>query len=167
MSAVRHSYTQTDYRSNPNKKPVSRRQIVKLNTVEPARPHQHSSPTVKLTPYHKLPTGLQRLKQLELATKVTSLALVAISAGFYAITYSAPQNWDRAQQELEQLQKQERQLTQLNESLKYDQAKQASSNPHLVTPDPQKSIFIEGTTPPLTVLQHNTQSEPLKQPLGY
>lgn len=78
-----------------------------------------------ITAVPKLPVKLQVLLLLQRGSFGVALISMAASVGFYISTVKIPQVWSQEYKNLETLQRQERQLTAINETLKYQLAKQA------------------------------------------
>ncbi|MDJ0580332.1 hypothetical protein [Crocosphaera sp.] len=91
----------------------------------------------------QLPLALQFLLLVQKGSTTFTCGLVAITLGVYAWTVYAPTLWTREFSKLKTLQRNERQLTASNESLKHKMAEQAEQpGSGLTLPNPHKSLFI-------------------------
>ncbi len=95
-----------------------------------ANNHLLAKPVAKATTNNvnalpKLPVKLQVLLLLQRGSLGLALISMAASVGLYISTVKIPQLWSQEYKNLETLQRQERQLTAINETLKYQLAKQA------------------------------------------
>jgi len=95
----------------------------------------------------KSPLWLKVLTFLGTTSTGLSIAFVAVGVTVYGLTVSAPRLWTQKYQNLQDLQKKERQFTFTDEMLKHklaEEAKRADSG--LVNPDPSKPpIFLPDT----------------------
>ncbi len=116
------------------------------------------------------PMWLRSLKGINTATAIATFILVSAVLGLYSQVVYTKQNWGREYRKLEQLQKEERQITVFNEALKHDIAQTAKQEgTGLVTPDGNYMIVLEPT--PVSPLPENSSAQRStfqpKQPLGY
>ena len=116
------------------------------------------------------PMWLRSLKGINTATAIATFILVSAVLGLYSQVVYTKQNWGREYRKLEQLQKEERQITVFNEALKHDIAQTAKQEgTGLVTPDGNYMIVLEPT--PVSPLPENSSVQRStfqpKQPLGY
>ena len=99
--------------------------------------------TSNLSKTQKIPTELQILLLLQKSSFGLALLSMATSLGLYIATVQIPQLWSQEYKHLEILQQQERQLTAINETLKYQLARDAiQQNYNLSLPQPQDAVFI-------------------------
>lgn len=97
----------------------------------------------QLTKPQKLPVNLQVLLLLQKGSFGVALLTMAASLGLYVATVRIPALWSQEYRNLESLQQQERQLTAINETLKYQLAREAKQqNLNLLTQQPQNAVFI-------------------------
>lgn len=127
-------------------------------------------------PSPKQPLWLQGLMSLHFISSCTTFVLISAALGLYGWTVYTQQSWGKSYHYLETLQRNERQLTTTNETIKNDLAIQAE-NPEmgLVNPDPNTTIFLKPTpdelkSPDLLPSEENNLGEintPTNVPLGY
>ena len=119
---------------------LSRSQSARYRNAPSERPNP-TSPTVRLI--EKQPPKLQLLVKLQQASFGFALISMASSVGLYLATVSIPQLWSQEYQHLERLQRQERQLTEINETLKYQMARQAKGeDSQMSTLEPDGAVFV-------------------------
>jgi len=96
----------------------------------------------------KVPTWLMRWNSLHRHTAVITFLLVSATLVVYGWTVYSQHLWSRSYQKLQDLQRDERQLTKHDEILKNKMAQEAEK-PHsgLVSPTPANTIFLEETPP--------------------
>ncbi|MBW4619041.1 MAG: hypothetical protein KME17_06745 [Cyanosarcina radialis HA8281-LM2] len=98
-----------------------------------------------------------------------SLCLISLMLGVYAWTVYIQQMWSKEYRQLENLQRQERQMTAANEALKNQLAKTAE-NPHsgLVPPSLANNIFVPSAPQRQLAPKSAAVPPPIpKKPLGY
>ena len=138
---------------NPNRKQV--RKVVKSRSF----PQQN-----------RLPQNLQLLSLLQKGSFGLALVSLAASLGLYTSTVKIPELWSLEYRNLENLQRQERELTAINEKIKYQIAHEASKNNRLSISQPDSAVFI---SPAKVNLKHgsniddNTQTSIKRNSLGY
>ena len=104
--------------------------------------------TTATSSYHlpktqKLPVKLQVLLLLQKSSFGLALLSIATSLGLYITTVRIPQLWSQEYKNLETLQQQERQLTAINETLRYQLAREAGQqNNNLSLQEPHDAVFI-------------------------
>jgi hypothetical protein len=109
-----------------------------------------------LTENQAIPTNLQVLMLLQKCSFGVALISMVTSIGVYISTVRIPQQWSQEYKNLETLQRQERQLTTINETLRYEIAKQAGQeNSEFSILNPDDAIFV---TPADVVIQ-DTEKE--------
>ena len=112
------------------------------NQQKIARSQPANHPT-QLPQGKALPTNLQVLMLLQRTSFGIALVSLATSMGLYVSTVQIPQQWSQEYENLEKLQRQERELTTINESLRYHIARQAArENSELSILAPQDAVFI-------------------------
>jgi hypothetical protein len=118
------------------------------------------------------PVWLRSLLMVQRGSSVVTFCLITATLAVYAWTVYTQQTWAREYSKLENLQRNERQITAANEVLKNQLAQQAERpGTGLVPPTPDKTIFL----PPAPQRQSKVTSsaaiaisEPAtKTPLGY
>ncbi len=117
------------------------------------------------------PPWLRTLVRAQRSSSVITFLLFALTLTVYAWTVYNQQRWAQDYHKLENLQRQERQMTAANEVLKNQLAQQAE-NPStgLVAPSPENTIFMSPAPQrPLTTAspQHAVPQPSPKAPLGY
>jgi NADH:ubiquinone oxidoreductase subunit 5 (subunit L)/multisubunit Na+/H+ antiporter MnhA subunit len=150
--------------SNYRSKKVTDQQ--KIQPIFPASPAD--LPKVK-----QLPVKIQILLFLQRGSFVLAFTLIASSIAVYISTVRIPQIWSKEYRNLETLQRQERQLTAINETLKQKIAQQAeNAENNLVPLTSTNAIFV----PPASIVPRsgansakNSQNHWLARdiPLGY
>lgn len=135
--------------------------------VVPAKPQ-----VSELIPSSQLTGGWQRtLLWAQRGSLVASASLIALMLGVYAWTVYIQQMWSKEYRQLENLQRQERQMTAANESLKNQLAKTAE-NPSsgLVPPSLTNNIFLPSAPQRQLAPKSPAIAPPMpiaKKPLGY
>jgi hypothetical protein len=123
--------------------PTSRKAIHPTSlTAVPSR--TRSRQVERLPNYGQKPGWLRSLLAAQLGSKLATFVLIAATLAIYAGTVYTQQMWSRQYRKLENLQRQERQMTAANEVLKNQLAQQAE-NPDtgLVAPTPDNRIFLQ------------------------
>ncbi|CAN1209490.1 Cell division protein FtsL [Tumidithrix helvetica PCC 7403] len=91
-----------------------------------------------------LPAWLQFLVAIQKLSITSTVMLTVGVFGIYGWTVYAQESWNNQHKKLEQLQRQERQLTSAEASLSYDLIKKFQTQPgELVRESPERSIFLE------------------------
>lgn len=94
------------------------------------------------------PFWLKGLTALQQTSGVIAFVVGGLAIGFYASTVHAQQQWGRAYRNLENLQRQEAQLTSAHEMLRQQLAQEAElPQSGLVPPSPDTVLFLETATP--------------------
>ena len=114
---------------------------------------QYLDNTTKLSPKKRSSAALQLLKLLQKGTSGLAILMMSGSISVYLATVRIPQQWTQEYEKLEALQRQERQLTALDEALKYEIAQQAEQ------PDWESSAIA----PESTIFLKKAQVEPVTQ----
>lgn len=111
------------------------------------------------------PLWLKALFLVQKGSFLLCLIMIASILGVYGMTVSAPQLWTKDFKKLQDLQKDERQITSQNEVIIDQLAKQASkSGTGLVNPDPTKQPIFLPETEPKDLLLNNVLPPKLKPP---
>jgi hypothetical protein len=117
----------------------------------------------RMTPWQRSLLVAQR------SSLLLSLCLISLMLGVYAWTVYLQQIWSKEYRQLENLQRQERQMTAANEALKSQLAKTAE-NPQsgLVSPSLANNIFVPAAPQRQLAPKSAAVSSPIpKKPLGY
>ena len=156
------------------------RDLTAAQTTQAALPQQNaashskisSPPTAKFPQVQPLPAKLRVLLLLQKSSLGLALILIATSIAVYVSTVRIPELWSKKYQDLETLQRQERQLVATNESLKHklaQQAQQEDSNLALI--NSKNALFIPPASPsqrqPTNLKQKLTSVDPQNMPMGY
>jgi hypothetical protein len=96
-----------------------------------------------------LPVKLQAMILVHRGASAITCCLVTAALAAYGWTVCIPKIWSHEYRELESLQRHERQLTETNEALKNQLARQAERS-GLVQSNPGSSIFLKPTVAPAT-----------------
>jgi len=110
-----------------------------------AKPQVRKSKVVKSKAFHSantLPKNLKTLSQLQKGSFAMAIATMTASICLYASTVHIPKLWSQEYRNLEDLQLQERQLVAINETIKYQIAREASTDERLEISQPESAIFI-------------------------
>lgn len=138
MSALRQPDFSTEYYVPTRANRVNHQpQIVKQTLVSSAKVHQ---PKVFIKP--ALPKSLKTLTILQKGSFGLAIASMTASIGLYISTVNIPKLWSQEYQHLEDLQRQERQLIAINETIKYQIAKEAAQSDGLAISKPESAVFI-------------------------
>lgn len=141
MSALRQPNFSTEYYSSPTQ--VKRinyphqevRQPEVTSSVKIIKPKTFPSST-------SLPSNLKILSLLQKGSFGLAIASMTASIGLYISTVHIPRLWSQEYQHLENLQRQERQLVVINETIKYQIAHEASQDSRLAISKPESAVFI-------------------------
>lgn len=144
MSALRQPQFPAEYYSGSQLPQPRKSAINRPNKFR--RPNSSSRPT-QLHQSLKLPIKLQILLLLQKGSFGLALISMATSLGVYISSVRIPQLWSQEYQNLENLQRQERQLTAINETLKYQIAQQArEQKQNLTWQKPEEAVFVTPAT---------------------
>lgn len=89
-----------------------------------------------------LPSNLKVLSLVQKASFGLAIASMTASIGVYISTVHIPRLWSQEYQHLENLQRQERQLVTINETIKYQIAQEAGQDTRLAISKPESAVFI-------------------------
>ena len=89
-----------------------------------------------------LPKNLKKLSLLQKGSFGLAIASMTTSIGVYISTVQIPKLWSQEYQHLEDLQRQERQLIEINETIKYQIAREAGDNSQLSVSKPESAVFV-------------------------
>ncbi len=115
----------------------NQRQLVKPQT----KPTKVVKPKT-FAPPNNLPSNLNTLSLLQKSSFGIAIVSMTASIGLYISTVHIPKVWSQEYQHLENLQRQERQLIAINETLKYQIAQEASQDKLLSVSSPESAVFI-------------------------
>lgn len=112
------------------------------------KPRHHQKAIPVMPDGTKVPVWLMRWNSLHRHTSVITFLLVSATLIVYGWTVYSQHLWSRSYKELQELQRDERQLTKHDETIKNQMAQEAQK-PHsgLVSPTPSKIIFVPEATP--------------------
>jgi hypothetical protein len=117
--------------------------------------------------------NLKILRLIQQSSSLIAFVLVIATLIIYACSFYLPQQWSKEYKQLKILQRQERELIRVNESLKKQLAQQAE-NPDagLENFDPTSAIFIspaQSSSTKTTINHKNTESQRIfdRVPVGY
>lgn len=117
-----------------------------------------------------LPVKLQAMMLLHRGASAVTCCLVTATLAAYGWTVCIPKIWSHEYRELESLQRHERQLTETNEALKNQLARQAERS-GLVQSNPSQSLFLTPTTAPQAAPSQseaaNATSPTVSMPVAY
>ena len=159
----------------PSKHYPSRQKSLRHKTKQShseKRANEHSSPISQFPPVPPLPAKLKALLLLQKSSLGLAFVLIASSIAVYISTVRIPELWSQKYQDLETLQRQERELVATNESLKHKLAQQAQQeDSNLVLIGAKNTLFIPPAS--LSSSKSNHPQQKLKQinlneiPMGY
>lgn len=131
----------------PTDKPNSRRNVRNRRISE--KKNNSRNDRITQTNHQNRPLWLKSLILLGHGSSLVCYGTVAIAFGIYSMTVYAPKLWTQKYQELQHLQKQERQFSFTDEIIKNQLAESAkTSGSGLVNPDANQSpIFLPDSTP--------------------
>lgn len=141
MSALRKPAYETQYYTpQPQLQPEQNRNQKLAN-----QHHKQLRKVVKSRSFpqqNRLPKNLQILSLLQKGSFGLALVSMAASIGLYTSTVQIPELWSQEYRNLEDLQRQERELTAINEKIKYQIAHEASKDDRLSISKPESAIFV-------------------------
>lgn len=158
MSALRQSDFLPEYYA-PQSRPTKRRYQEKKKINQP---QTNKSKVVKSRTFsqsNNLPNNLKILSLAQQTSFAMALVSMATSIGVYISTVQIPDIWSQEYQNLEYLQRQERQLVSINETMKYQIAKEASKSKKLSISKPNSALFINPTQIKPRVESKNSQQK--------
>ena len=123
------------------------------------------------SPSSNLPSWLKSFRVLQASSSFLVLCLIGSTLFVYSWTVSTQQTWGKQYENLEKLQRQERDLTATNESIKNKLVE--DTNPEksdLVPITPEQVLFLKSTNKDKSELkktQATTNSAAIRRPLGY
>ncbi|MGD1911700.1 MAG: hypothetical protein ACFB2X_12800 [Rivularia sp. (in: cyanobacteria)] len=112
------------------------------------REHKNQNAIPVMPDGSKVPMWLMRWNSFHRKTSVITFLLVGATLIVYGWTVYSQHLWSRSYKQLQELQRNERQLTKHDETLKNKMAQEAEKPRHgLVSPTPANTIFLQETTP--------------------
>ncbi|MEB3217114.1 MAG: hypothetical protein VKN72_12920 [Nostocales cyanobacterium 94392] len=120
-----------------------------VKSVEGKNPDRKDPFAIPLMPDgSKVPVWLMRFHSFHRHTSVASFLLVSATLIVYGWTVYSQHLWSNSYKKLQDLQRDERQLTKHDETLKNEMAQQGKKpDSGLVSPTPANTIFLEETAP--------------------
>ena len=109
-----------------------------------------------------LPKNLKTLSLLQRGSFAIAIATMASSIGLYFSTVNIPKQWSQEYQHLEDLQLQERQLVAINETIKYQIAREASKDDRLAISKPESAIFVNPAKVPEKKLSDDSAEQDIE-----
>ena len=173
MSALPKPSTYTY--TTPSKHYPARQKSLRRKTKQPQsekRANERTSPISQFPPVQPVPAKLKALLLLQKSSLGLAFILIASSIAVYISTARIPELWSKKYQDLETLQRQERELVATNESLKHKLAQQAQQeDSNLVLMGSKNTLFI----PPASLSSPNSNHSQQKSrqinlnkiPMGY
>jgi len=135
MSALRQPNFSTEYYSPQGQPQQINDQTQVVSSAKIVKTKAFSSSTT-------LPRNLKVLSLLQKGSFGLAIASMTASIGLYISTVHIPKLWSQEYQHLENLQRQERQLVAINETIKYQIAQEAGQDDRLAISKPESAVFI-------------------------
>ena len=135
MSALRQPNFSTEYYSPQGQPQQIKDQTQVVSSAKIVKTKAFSSSTT-------LPRNLKVLSLLQKGSFGLAIASMTASIGLYISTVHIPKLWSQEYQHLENLQRQERQLVAINETIKYQIAQEAGQDDRLAISKPESAVFI-------------------------
>lgn len=138
----------------------------KASTAKTRQKQANHRPQARgLAPSQSTPAWLAQLTTWQRISSAIAFLLVSATLTVYGGTVYTQQLWSREYKRLENLQRQERQLTAADEVLKNQLANQAEQpNNGLVSPDPHSTLFLESAPSPLASPSATPNPKPAPSP---
>lgn len=174
MAAAPHSLTPDRHRPD-RRSTVSSRQLrgkaIPLRSESGSSSRTRSRSSQQRDFQAQTPAWLRSLVRLQRTSNLVCFFLIASTLGVYAWTVYTQQMWSQEYRKLENLQRNERQMTAANEALKNQLAQEAERpGTGLVAPNPANTIFLppapQRQSRPKPVAAPNSETSPTT-PLGY
>ncbi len=170
MSALRKYDIETQYYSSKpqfKSKTNSYQQPVKSKAKQVGKVVKNRS----FPQQNRLPQNLQLLSLLQKGSFCLALFSMLASVGLYSSTVRIPELWSQEYRNLEDLQRQERELTAINEKIKYQIAHEASRDSRLSISTPESAVFVSPAKIDLkkpVVISHQVSTSKIEHSsLGY
>ena len=166
MSALRQPNFPPEYYSLSRsiKKASNLKQAVVVNPSPRSAKTLHS-PNFPQT--NNLPHHLQVLSLLQKGSFCLALVSMTASISLYISTVQIPKLWSQEYQNLETLQRQERQLIAINETIKYQIAQEAGKNITLTVSTPESALFISPAKVSIKTMPEQTINQQERVELKY
>lgn len=141
MSALRKPNFETQYNSpKPHSKTIKKSD--RSSSLSSQKQTRKIVSNRTFPQQNRLPQNLKLLSWLQRVSFYLALCSMATSVGVYAATVKIPQLWSQEYRNLENLQRQERELIAINEKIKYQIAREASKDNRLSISKPESAVFI-------------------------
>ncbi|MEL6441109.1 MAG: hypothetical protein AAFQ80_17870 [Cyanobacteria bacterium J06621_8] len=137
------------------KKTLHRQQIEQQTSVKSRKIVQSNA----FSASDNFPKHLKTLSLVQKSSFALAIASMTTSIALYISTVEIPKIWSQEYHHLENLQKQERQLISINETIKYQIAQEAAQDKRLGISTPESAVFIN----PAKVEPRETASIPNNQ----
>ena len=141
MSALRQPNFHSEYYTPRIQLANTDSQHQEVATQPLKKPAKTVCPTTFPT-QNSLPKQLKTLSLIQKGSFGLAIASMTVSVGLYISTVQIPKLWSQEYRHLEDLQLQERQLIAINETMKYQIAREASKNSDLSVSQPESALFI-------------------------
>ena len=115
--------------------------VERYRRIEPTKPVKVAR-TTNISARNTLPSKLKTLSLIQRGSFGLAIASMSATISLYIYTVQIPKLWSQEYQQLENLQRQERQLIAINETIKYQIAREASKNGQLSISESQSALFI-------------------------
>ena len=109
--------------------------------IQPTTQNKVVRPT-SISSRNTLPNRLKTLSLIQKSSFGLAIASMTASISLYIYTVQIPKFWSQEYQQLENLQRQERQLIAINETMKYQIAQEASKDGQLSISESRSALFI-------------------------
>ncbi|MEO1377811.1 MAG: hypothetical protein AAFW70_26745, partial [Cyanobacteria bacterium J06635_10] len=135
--------------SNTSPSPRVKPQRINSNSVASKNREPKNQKAIPIMPDgSKVPMWLMRWNSFHRKTSIVTFLLVGATLIVYGWTVYSQHLWSRSYKKLQELQRNERQLTKHDETLKNKMAQEAEKPRYgLVSPTPANTIFLEETVP--------------------
>lgn len=136
--------------------------------IQPTKPVKVAR-TTNISSRNALPTKLKTLLLIQKGSFGLAIASMSATISLYIYTVQIPKLWSQEYQQLENLQRQERQLIAINETIKYQIAREASKNGQLSISESQSALFIspKKVNPKIANKPVNQKAVENRSSLGY
>jgi hypothetical protein len=161
MSALPKLHIPAESFPQPNDRAVMRprrqnyyqkQEKTRKQTIQTPTQNRVENTQVRSSQLQRLPTNLKVLLLVQQYSFGITILSVLASVGLYVANVRTPQNWSQQYKNLETLQRQERQLIEINETLKYQIASQSEKQQ---TELKASAIFV----PAATVIENHVDAE--------
>ena len=159
MSALRQPDLPAEYYSPE----IRERQITPTAPEKIEKSPAKSAKVVKSKSFSRsntLPKNLKLLSGLQKGSFALAIVSMTTSIGVYISTVQIPKLWSQEYQHLEDLQRQERQLIAINETIKYQIAREAGDDSQLSVSKPESAVFVTPAKIEDKSAQSNSENKP-------